>query len=151
MKTIKKFEIRSERVQVSENPEIYQTPISSPDVVSHFAKQLTKGLDEEIFITFLLDIKNKVLGYVEVARGGFDACPVDPRIVFRAAIHLGASGVIVLHNHPSGDPKPSIEDDALTQRLASCSKILGVSLLDHLIIGDSVFSYRATTPHYLET
>lgn len=69
-----------------------------------------------------------------VARGGVDCCPVDPREVFRFALVRRASGIVVAHNHPSGDPTPSRQDTHLTERLAAGAGYLGLRVLDHLII-----------------
>lgn len=147
MKTIKKFEIRSQRMTVCENAEIYSTPISAPEIAAQVSRQLTNGIDQEKFLVFLLDVKNCIIGYVEAAVGAIDSCVVDPRIVFRAAVHLGASGIIFTHNHPSGDPTPSNEDDAITKRLIQCGKLLDITIFDHIVVGPhKCFSYRASNP-----
>ena len=71
----------------------------------------------------------------EVARGTLTACLVHPREVFGTAVHLRAAGIIAVHNHPSGDPTPSMEDNKITTRLKEAGKILGIKLLDHIIVG----------------
>lgn len=135
MKTIKKIELRARRIRVSEKQEPYLAAIRTPGDVSKIAAQLLGSEAQEVFIVFLLDIKNRVLGYNEVARGGVDTCPVDPRAVFRAAVMMGASSLILAHCHPSGDPTPSSEDLALTTRLTEAGKLLSIQVLDHVIIG----------------
>ena len=85
---------------------------------------------------FLLDIKNRVVGFSEVARGGIDTCPIDPRMVFRAAVATGAAALIVAHNHPSGSAVPSDEDLQLTKRLQRGAEYLGLKVLDHVVVTD---------------
>lgn len=150
MKTIKKIEIRSQRIKVSENQSIYSRELSSPELVVQIAQQITKGMDQELFLVFLLDVRNKILGYVECARGAIDSCTVDPRIVFRAAVVVGASNVILIHNHPSGSVQPSTDDDNITKRLVKCGTMLGVEILDHVVVSDQGhFSYKVSYPQVL--
>ncbi len=134
MRSIKHIEIRATRLKISEDHEIYATRIGDPETIVRLTRSILEGVDTERFLVFLLDVKNKIIGYNEVARGGPDACPVDVRMVFRAAIVQGASGVIVAHNHPSGDPTPSDEDLALTKRLVDAGELLGLTILDHVIV-----------------
>ena len=135
MKTIKKFEIRSRMVRVAESKVPYGLSIQSPQQVTKAARSILNGEEQEVFLTFLLDIKNRILGYQEVARGALDSCPVDPRVVFRTAIMMGASSIIVAHCHPSGDPEPSREDRTLTKRVIEAGTLLGIRVLDHVIVG----------------
>jgi DNA repair protein RadC len=146
MKSIKKLEIRSRRVPLeAADPKVdYTASVQSPTDVRRVAAALLDGEDQEVFLAFPLDVKNKVLGYVEVARGAVESCPLHAREVFRTAVMLGASSVVVVHNHPSGDPAPSREDDALTARLVAAGKVLGILVIDHVIIaGEKSFSYMA--------
>lgn len=150
MKTIKKFEIRSQRISVDEHKEIYNQQINNPDIVENIVRQLTSGIDQEKLFVFLLDIKNKIIGFVEAHSGGIDNCNVDPRIIFRAAVHLGASGIIISHNHPSGDSTPSNSDNNLTTRISKCGKLLDIIVLDHIILGNEIYSYKMNQPYLLE-
>lgn len=135
MKSVKEIEVVvRRRHKLGEEPEPYNTAIKSPEMVRNVAASVLENHDHESFLVFLLNVKNKVIGYQEVARGGIDTCPVDPRMVFRAAVLEGASGVIVVHNHPSGDPAPSKEDLELTKRLKAGGELLGVAVLDHVIV-----------------
>jgi DNA repair protein RadC len=77
-----------------------------------------------------------VIGYYEVSRGTLDSTLVHPREVFKAAILANAAAIILTHNHPSGDPTPSPDDLALTQRLVQAGQIIGIDVLDHVIVGD---------------
>jgi DNA repair protein RadC len=127
---------------VHEAPEAF---CSSQDVVNHF-KQTMKGLKKEVFHCVLLDTKNKALKVIrdeEVSKGSLTASIVHPRDTFKAAIRESAAAVIFIHNHPSGDTKPSQEDILLTRRLVQAGEVLGIQVLDHIIVGDgSHFSFR---------
>ena len=90
--------------------------------------------DVEQFIVLHLDTKNQIRTLQVVSIGSLSAATVHPREVFRAAILNGAARIIVLHNHPSGDPEPSPEDIAMTARLKEAGKIIGITLLDSLIV-----------------
>lgn len=92
--------------------------------------------ETERFWLLLLNTKHEVLGRVEVSRGGLSSSPVHPREVFRAALRGSAAGVILVHNHPSGDPTPSQADLAMTARLSRAGGVMGIPIIDHIIIGD---------------
>lgn len=95
-------------------------------------------LDEqtkEHFGMMSLDIKNKVLGYHTIHVGSINASIVSPRDVFQQALLNNAASIIVLHNHPSGNPEPSPQDIDVTNRLARAGNLLGIELLDHIIVG----------------
>ena len=93
----------------------------------------------EHFLIVLLSTKNHVLGIPTISIGSLNASIVHPREVFRTAINYAAAAVILVHNHPSGDPTPSTEDIALTRKLVDVGKILEIHELDHLIIGDNKY------------
>ncbi|MCL6442276.1 MAG: DNA repair protein RadC [Alicyclobacillus sp.] len=104
--------------------------------------------DREHFVVLLLDTKHNIIGFNTVSIGTLDASLVHPREVLKPAILANASGILVAHNHPSGDPNPSPEDIAVSKRLDEACRIVGISLVDHLIIGDNRYvSLRAE--HYL--
>ncbi len=84
----------------------------------------------------LLNTRHEVLDRIELTRGGLASSPVHPREVFRAAVRGGAAALILVHNHPSGDPTPSRADLALTARLHRAGRLMGIPVLDHLIVGD---------------
>ena len=104
--------------------------------VCEIARQLLSDAPTERFLMFILNTKNRVLGFVEVSVGSLNASVIHPRDAYRAAVIMGASAVIVAHNHPSGDPAPSREDRECTKRLAHAGKILGIRLLDHVVVGE---------------
>lgn len=94
---------------------------------------------KEHFMLLLLSTKNHVLAMPTVSVGSLNASVVHPREVFRQAINYSAASVILVHNHPSGDPTPSQEDITLTRRLVEAGALLDISVLDHLIIGDGKY------------
>lgn len=90
---------------------------------------------EEYCYVLALDNKCKLKGLYEVGHGTVDASIVDVRGIFQKALFLGASKIILMHNHPSGDPTPSADDVKLTQRVKSAGEILDIQLLDHVVVG----------------
>ncbi|WP_258111598.1 RadC family protein [Alicyclobacillus sp. SP_1] len=114
--------------------------IRSADDASDVMTQYLDGADREHFVVILLDTKHRVRGIHTVSIGSLDASIVHPREVLKPAILGNSSGIIVAHNHPSGDPTPSPEDIAVTRRLAEACKIMGINLLDHIIVGDGRYS-----------
>jgi DNA repair protein RadC len=143
---------RSEAAKIKAAIEIgrrYQKPslsgealCTSRDVAEYYGPRM-KGLKKEIFKCVLLDIKNRVLHEEEISVGGLSSTVVQPRDTFKVAIRESAAGVIFVHNHPSGDAKPSIEDIALTGRLVEAGEVLGIHVLDHVIVGErKFFSFR---------
>ena len=108
---------------------------SAQDVVDLLMLRF-KECETEHFKCVLLNAKHEVLKVLDVSQGGLDGTAALPRDVFRQAVREGACGVIVCHNHPSGDPEPSRDDLSLTKRLADAAAVLGVSLLDHIVFGD---------------
>lgn len=125
---------------VKESSKIYEVDkISSPtDVRDYIEKVFKLSIQaEEVMVMLVLDIKNNVIGAFEVSRGSLNSSIVHPREVFKRALLLNGASIIIAHNHPSGDPAPSREDVDITRRLAEGGDILGITVLDHLIIGDN--------------
>jgi DNA repair protein RadC len=110
----------------------------SEQVFRHFAARLA-GLKQERFYVVLLDGKGRVMRDLRISEGSLTASIVHPREVFRRAIREAAAAVILVHNHPSGDPTPSAEDEALTGRLRSAGDLLGIRVLDHVVIGGGAY------------
>ena len=98
-----------------------------------------EGLEQEEFHAVLLDARHRPIAARQVSVGTLTASLVHPREVFRAAVRSNAAALVVAHNHPSGDPEPSLEDLELTRRLVSSGELLGIPLLDHVIVGDGVW------------
>ena len=107
-------------------------------VFAHFGP-LMEDLQKEVFRVALLDAQNGFLRDVVVSEGTLSASLVHPREVFKPAILESAASVILLHNHPSGDPTPSKEDLRLTRQLAECARLLDFRLHDHVIVGKGRF------------
>ena len=99
-----------------------------------FSRLVTDCLQEEFHIV-TMDTKNQVIDCHQVTVGTLDASLVHPREVFRRAIKDAASSIILTHNHPSGDPTPSREDIAVTDRLTDVGKTIGIDVLDHIVLG----------------
>ena len=113
--------------------------IHGPEDVAAYAMPHFRYELREHFAVMLLDTKNHVLGMPTVSVGSLSASIVHPREVFRVAIQQAAASIILLHNHPSGDPSPSQEDIAVTEQLIKVGKIMDIPVLDHIIIGDNKF------------
>jgi DNA repair protein RadC len=108
---------------------------TSAEVYAAFRSRF-EAADREEFVALLLDGKNRLLGFNVVSVGSLTASLVHPREVYKPAILANAAALIVIHNHPSGDPTPSAEDVAITTRLRQAGELLGIGLLDHVVIGD---------------
>jgi len=109
---------------------------SDPDAVAEFLSDI-RDQKREFFVALLLDAKNQLIRRADVHIGTANSSLVGAREVFREAVKDGAVGIIVAHNHPSGDPTPSPEDVAVTRQLRDAGKLLDIPLLDHVIIGES--------------
>ena len=99
-------------------------------------RPLFHGLDREQFLVACLDAKHAIIGVNVVSIGSLTLSIVHPREVFKPAILLNSAAIICAHNHPSGDPAPSSEDRVLTTRLREAGDLIGITILDHLILGD---------------
>ncbi len=126
-------------VRVVREPGIYPpgllAQIKKPsDVVRCIAGALIGCGETEAFIAVPLDSQSRPLGVVKVSDGGRAACIVDVPLVFRLAVALGACGLVVAHNHPSGDTTPSPEDVKITAKLRAAGDLLDIPLYDHLIV-----------------
>ncbi|MCH7549138.1 MAG: hypothetical protein IH969_06340 [Candidatus Krumholzibacteriota bacterium] len=96
-----------------------------------------KDFDREHFYAILLNTKNVVLSVELVSIGSLNASIVHPREILKPAIANSADSIILVHNHPTGDPDPSREDIEFTKRFAKCGELIGIELLDHVIIGNA--------------
>jgi DNA repair protein RadC len=111
------------------------------------------GGTTEKFVGLYFDRRLRLLGSRVLSAGSSSATVVDPLEVFRPAIEMHANGIILVHNHPSGDGQASPEDDAVTRRIAEGCAVLGLVLLDHLVLGrvGSSTSYAQQRPHVMST
>ena len=110
--------------------------IQGPADVYELCAPNLRDLRQEEFRILLLNTQHAVLRELTVTRGTLDASVVHPREVFRAAISESAAAVILVHNHPSGDPAPSREDRDVTDQLAAAGRLIGIPVLDHVVVGD---------------
>ena len=100
-------------------------------------------LKQEVLRVILLDVKNKVISIPEISRGGLSSSIVHPREVFKEAIRRSSAAMILVHNHPSGDPTPSADDISITKKLIKTGRIIGIKVIDHIIIaGDKYLSFK---------
>jgi len=113
--------------------------IRTPDDVSHLLMEEMRYLKKEFFNIILLNTKNEVIAVENISIGSLNASIVHPREVFVRAIKRNSSSIILVHNHPSGDPHPSNEDISITNRLVEAGKLIGIEVLDHIIIGDNIY------------
>ena len=108
------------------------------------------GEKRELFMTLNLNSKLQVESKSVISIGNIDSAPVHPREVFGPAVRRGAAAVVVAHNHPSGDPTPSIQDIDVTKRLIKASEILGIRLLDHVIVGNGCFTSMKSEGYFAD-
>lgn len=110
--------------------------VSSPEDVAGLCGPRMAGLDREHFWALALNTKNRLLRLFEVSVGSLSASIVHPRELFKDAVRHSAASLVVVHNHPSGDPTPSGADIQLTRRLVKAGDVLGIEVLDHVVVGD---------------
>jgi len=113
----------------------YESRIRSSASAYTVLQEYLDGVDREHFVVMLLDQKNSAIGLHTVSIGSLTASIVAPREVFKVAILANCANILLAHNHPSGDCQPSREDRAITQRLKEAGALLGISVLDHIIVG----------------
>lgn len=129
------------RISVAKGVENF-TIHSSGDAGNIYMEEL-RYKKKEIFRVIFLNTKNLIISHKDISEGSLNASIVHPREVFVEAIRKNSNKIIVMHNHPSGDPTPSREDHAITKRLVEAGKIIGIEVLDHVIIGDGIYySFR---------
>ncbi len=132
-------------ILVKEKTVNYQTNnISNPQSVFEMMNTLFDmgNLAEEYMYMIALNTKGKVIGVFEISHGTINASLINPREIFIRALLCGAAGIIIAHNHPSGDTSPSAEDKHATKRIKDAGDLMGIKLLDHVIIGDNYFSFK---------
>lgn len=127
------------------NIRVYEIQEPSHEIYAHhsrdvfgYLEQYSKA-DKEIFLVLCFNAKNRLLECVPISVGTVDCSAVYPREVIRECLRTGASSVILAHNHPSGDPQPSVADNMITKRLVWCMKLMSIEMLDHIVIGKGVY------------
>lgn len=129
--------VREGRIQYS--PDAIKTPNGATQVF----RSLLGNRDREVFAMACMDTKMRITALNIISIGSLNTSLVHPREVFKAAILANADGIMLCHNHPSGNPKPSDEDKKMTNRLIDAGKLLGIKIYDHLILGeDTLFSFK---------
>lgn len=127
------------KARIDEAPVQSRVVFSNPKVVADLAKaRLGDKVSEEFWVAFL-DNKNRLMSWELVSTGTVDQAPVYPREVLRLALERKASGIVMVHNHPGGDPRPSKSDVDITMRVSRAAQDLGVRMLDHVIVAESDF------------
>ena len=115
------------------------TPLTTPRRVFELMIPSMKGMDHEEFWVLFLNKHNRLLAKQKLSSGGLDSTVIDSRMVMQAALQRNAVGIILVHNHPSGDPRPSHGDITQTEMLKKATAGFGVTFLDHVIVSDSAF------------
>jgi DNA repair protein RadC len=113
--------------------------IRSPQDANDILGAYLSGLDREHLVVLMLDAKNHIIGINTVAIGSGNAAHVDVKDIFKPAIIVNALNIIIAHNHPSGDPTPSPEDVRLTEMVVKAGQLLGITVLDHIVVGHKRF------------
>ncbi|WNY23023.1 hypothetical protein MmiHf6_03190 [Methanimicrococcus hongohii] len=130
------FELSRRLETYSDEP---KRKISEPDDIFRYIYPKMREEKQEKIIVLCLDTKNQIISDVTVFVGGLDISIVQPREIFKAALLESAASIVLIHNHPSGDPEPSREDIIITNRIIDSGKLLGIHVWDHLIIGDGCY------------
>lgn len=115
---------------------------TAADVFRHFAASMS-GLRVEQFHAVFLDGKHAFISSAMISQGTLTSSPVHPREVFRPALMAAAAAIVLVHNHPSGDPSPSADDLEITRRLCEVGTMIGIRVVDHVIVGDGTFTSLA--------
>jgi DNA repair protein RadC len=129
------FELGRRAVAASAHREVIA---NAEDLHSLLAPHVA-GLAQEVFLVVGIDIRNRMLDIVEIAKGGLHMVEVHPREVFRPLIRMSSAGGLLAHNPPSGDPTPSLEDIALTRRLRDVGAVVGIPIVDHVVLAGGRF------------
>ncbi|WMJ88263.1 RadC family protein [Anaerocolumna sp. MB42-C2] len=113
--------------------------MNTPEAVAHYYMQDMRHLSRERVLLIMLDSKSKILKDMIISTGTINSSLLSPREIFLNALKYEAVFVILLHNHPSGDPTPSMEDIQITKRMKEAGNLIGIKLMDHIIIGDNKY------------
>ena len=111
--------------------------LDRPDAVASYLSLRYAQEDQEVMGALYLDVRNRLIAESDIYRGTLSRAAVEPRAILKEGLLHSASGFILFHTHPSGDPAPSAEDLTFTQRMAEAGELLGVKLLDHMILGSA--------------
>jgi len=127
------------KMPVFERPDYHDgAMLCSSGAVFEAFKSYAKA-DREFFVVVYLDPKNRAIEVIEANEGTIDSAAVYPREIIRGALILGATAIVCFHNHPSGDPEPSLCDKEITREILFACKIMGIRFLDHVVIGNNCY------------
>lgn len=112
----------------------------SEDIYNYVKTDFSNLTIEKVMVVFV-DSKNNIIKKEFIHEGSINYSIIEPRKIIKRALTLDASGIFLLHNHPSGDPTPSQEDRNITRKIKEISKMLGIRFLDHIIVGDTYYSF----------
>lgn len=130
--------------EISVNRPDMENIIRSPENVDELARGFLRLHEEseEYLYMICMNVKNKIIGVFEISHGNVNSSIFSVREILQKALLANAVSIIVMHNHPSGDPSPSREDIKVTERLGEAAKLVGIELLDHIIVGDKYCSLK---------
>ncbi|WP_045960865.1 RadC family protein [Xenorhabdus poinarii] len=114
---------------------LHEDVMSSPTVTQHYLQDLLSWQDREVFVVLFLTNQNKVICYDEMFKGTINKVEVHPREIVKQAVKVNAASIILAHNHPSGDPEPSLADKVVTEKIIEACQLVGVKVLDHIVVG----------------
>ena len=112
---------------------------SAPETIARYYMEDMRHQNTEVLKLLFLNTRSKLIGESDISTGTVDTALVSPRELFIEALQRGAVSIVLLHNHPSGDPTPSKADVRITRRLKEAGSMIGIALLDHIIIGNNCF------------
>lgn len=135
IKAIGELALRMARQSYSKKPKL-----DSPEKIADYYMESMRHYTTERVLVTMLDGKGHLLGEEILSTGTVNASLISPREVFIQALKFEASGIILIHNHPSGDPAPSKQDKLVTTQIHECGKLMNIPLIDHIIIGDHTYS-----------
>lgn len=112
---------------------------TSPDTIAEYYMEDMRHEPQEVIKLVMVNSRGALIGESDISKGTVNASVITPREIFIEALKRQAVGIVVMHNHPSGDPAPSEEDIVLTKRLKTAGSLIGIELLDHIIIGNNCY------------
>ena len=135
VKALGELAVRMARQSLKEKPKF-----DSPDTLAAYYMESMRHYTTECVLLVMLDNKGHMLGEHIISKGTVNASLISPREIFIKALKYDASSIILIHNHPSGDPSPSGPDRQITRQVYECGKLMNIPLIDHIIIGDHTYS-----------
>ncbi|MEG1585023.1 MAG: DNA repair protein RadC, partial [Anaerovorax sp.] len=129
--------------RMASRPISQRVTVDNPEAIAKLFMEEMRYYKKEVFLVLLINVKGQIITVDRASVGDLSSTVIHPREIFNLAVKRSAAAVILVHNHPSGNPFPSQDDMDTTKRLAEAGKILGINVLDHIIIGDGTYiSFR---------